>query len=272
VRLLTINREKVVQIIIVIFSLGLIVSGLYFIKTGSAQATDNLPHNTVSHINSYYFYQQGIQTVFYIKTESIGAFMAGNPINVSITTNGLDVSSIQLEFLGASQYFPNHTQPIMPTLPPYPNENDWQIYENAMTAYSNQIDQQYKNLGDNIIFLTNDTDVETSFFNTTLANYSTFSGSISNLTYSVGGKYSIGITVMPREGGVFGYGVGDTNYVLNDYIEVAPSETVLQIQNNNIMVGLSYVGIGLAPFLAGLLLFIEFLKPFTHKRAEDDLE
>lgn len=269
-----ITKEKTIQILIILFATGLVVSGLVFIRIGFAQATDNMPHNVVNQINSRYFYQRDIQTVIYTKVESVGAFMAGNPLNVSVTTNGLDVKSIQLEFLGASQYFPNHTKPILPTLPDYPNETDWQQYKKAMDDYSNQITQQYQNMNDNILFLKNDTDIETynSFLNMTFKNYPTFSGSIYNLTYPVGGKYSIGVTILPNDGAVVGYGLGDTNYVLNDYIEVAPTETLLQIQNNNIMVGLTYVGIGLAPFLAGLLLFIEFLKPFagSKKRKEYD--
>jgi hypothetical protein len=186
----------------------------------------------------------------------------------------LDVRGIQLEFLGASQYFPNHTHPILPTLPNYPNETDWQEYEKAMDDYSNQITQQYQNMDTNIIFLTNDTDIETydSYLNMTFENYPTFSGSLNNLTYSVGGKYSIGLTVHLKDGEVVGYGLGDTNYVLSDYIEVAPPETLLQIQDNNIMVGLTYVGIGLAPFIAGLLLFIEFLKPFARGRRSKEYD
>lgn len=278
---------KFIQAVMLVFIIVFIGSGLYVIGIGLGFTTQTTPTNKVQEINSYYFTENNLETVFSIKAQTIGDFIAGNPMNVSVTTNGLNVNGIQLEFLGASQYFPNNTRPVMPTLPPEPPSNmtqeqwwaqydkDMQQYEKAMQQYNEEVQQQENEertaIGSNILLLKNDTDIETydSFSNLTIQHFPTFSGEMQNLKYPVGGEFSIGVTVTLSNGGVVGYGVGDTSYIINNYIEVAPSATLLQIQGNNILIGLTYVGIGVAPLIAGLLLSIEFLKTYAKEEKRD---
>lgn len=272
---------KLGQIIIAIVSIILVSSGSLIIDNGLSYTTNDMPKNPVKEINSYYFYQNEIQTVFSIKAETTGAFMASNPINISVTTNGLNIKGIQLEFLGASQYFPNNTQPLLPTFPPYPPSNltqqEWsnqytknmQQYENAMKQYDNENKEKISDasnaISSNILFLSNDSNIKTydSFLNETFQNYPTFSGTIQNLTYPVGGKFSIGVTVTSSDGNVNGYGLGNTAYLISNFIEVDPSSTVFQIQSNNILIGLTYVSIGLTILLAGIALIIELVKLYN---------
>jgi len=57
--------------------------------------------------------------------------------------------------------------------------------------------------------------------------------------------------------------MSDLSYVIKDAINVSPTEVKLQVENNNIMVGLSWLGASLvffALFGAGLL---EIIKRFT---------
>lgn len=256
--------SKLAQAIVLVISFVLVGSGLYFISMGLSKVTDNKPHDIVTEINDYYFYHGQVQTVFYIKTETTGAFLADNPINVSVTTNRMDVNGIQLEFLGASKYFPNNTAPPEP--PPIgSSEQAWTQYEQAIQVWANALRQNTEKSSENILFLTNDTDITRTnpFDNTTLPNYPTFSGTFQNLTYSVGGEFSIGITITQSDGGVVGYGVGDTSYIINNAIGISPPETLLQIESNNILTGLGWIGIGVSPFIAGLAIWVELVKPYT---------
>lgn len=254
---------KLAQIIVLVTSLALIVSGLIVILIGLSRVTDNKPNNVVSEINDYYFYHGQIQTVFYVKTDTIGAFMASNPINISITTNGMNVKGIQLEFLGASRYFPNNTAP--PSAPNSSSWQDWAQYGQAMQEWANAINQNLAKIHENILLLTNDTNLTWSipFENITIPNYPTFSGEFQNLTYNVGGDFSIGVTVTQSDGNVVGYGLGDTSYIIDNAITISPPETLLQIESNNILTGLGWIGIGVSPLIAGLAILVEFVKPYT---------
>jgi hypothetical protein len=251
-------------VVLVIIGSGIITAGL--IKTGE------MPQGMIPINNSYYFPQNEFSAVFYIKIETEATLMANNPINFSVTTNSLDVRQIQLEFLGASLYFPNRTQPVLPTLPSYPTEQDWQLYEKQMDTYWNEVEKQNDELRNsleaNILQLQNDTNLYVTFpfENVSYPNYPTFSGA-KEITYPVGGKYSIGVTVTLSDGGVVGYGVGNTAYVLNDVVEVAPLETKYQLENNSIMVGLGWIGIGITMALAGIALLVEF-RPFRKTEQE----
>lgn len=68
--------------------------------------TQTEPTDIVPEISDYYFYHGQVNTIFYVKAESEGLYAATPLINVSIATNRLDVQGIELEFLGASKYFP----------------------------------------------------------------------------------------------------------------------------------------------------------------------
>jgi len=256
------------RILLVLFFILLILPGCVLIIAGVFK-TYEMPQNIVSITNSYYFYQNEVSTIFYIKTETVGTFMADNPINVSVTTNRMDVRGVQLEFLGLSKYFPNHTRPILPTFPSVWSEKSIEEYEQAMDAYDKEFEKQFEGLGSNVVHLNNDTDIDFTlpYENITFPNYPTFSGMFTNLTYPVGGKFSIGTTVFTRDGGVIGYGMGNTAYIIEDYVEIAPLETKFQIQNNFIMTGLGWIGIGITLCLSGIALIVE-LNPFSNSENE----
>jgi hypothetical protein len=254
----------------VFFSVMLIIGGLYSFYDGIPYLLDNKPHNKVSEITDSYFYHGQISTVFFIKTESVGLFVADEPINVSVTTVGTDVRGIQLRFLGAGKYFPNNTAPPSP---PSGNSSSeaWNQWEKEMQQYDESQRQNEESSAD-ILLLTNDTDLTVTipFENITLPNYPTFSGSIQNLTYSVGGQFSIAVTVTQANGTVVGYDMGDTSYILQNVIEVSPPETMLQIQSNYILTGLGWIGIGLSPLLASIALIWEIAKSHSAKRKTYD--
>lgn len=92
---------------------GILIFGglLSMFWLGVPNLTYNKPTNVVSEITDYYFYHSQTSTVFYLKSESLGLYVANEPINVSVTTNRMDVRGVQLRFLGAGKYFPNNTAP-----------------------------------------------------------------------------------------------------------------------------------------------------------------
>lgn len=242
---------------------GILIFGglLSMFWLGVPNLTYNKPTNVVSEITDYYFYHSQTSTVFYLKSESLGLYVANEPINVSVTTNRMDVRGVQLRFLGAGKYFPNNTAP--PESPPSgASLEEWKEWEQAMQHWWDLWEENLNKLSADILRLTNDTDLTFTdpFTNETRPNYPTFSGSIQNLTYSVGGQFSIGITIFQSDGGVIGYDMGDTSYVLQNVIEVSPPETLLQIKSNYISVGLGWIGIGVSPLLAGILLTWETAK------------
>lgn len=268
----TIELKKMTKkgyLLITIFFVTIILPGVALITLGVTKIYE-MPQNIVSATNSHYFYQDEVHTIFYIKATTVGAFIADTPLNVSITTNRMDAMAVQLEFLGASKYFPNHTRPIMPTPIAIWSEENIQEYRDAIDAYHAEYEKQNENLGSNILHLQNDTDIfyTLPFENTTIPNYPNFSGVFENLSYPIGGKFGIGVTITLSNGNVVGYGIGNTNYVIKDYIEVAPLETRYQIQNNYIMTGLGWIGIGITILLSGVALIIE-LNPFSDSKNKE---
>jgi len=257
--------SKLARVVVLVISFALIGPGLYFIAIGLSRVTNNKPNNTVTEINDYYFYRGQFQTVFYIEATTIGAFIADNPINVSVTTNSmLNVSGIQLEFLGASKYFPNNTGPPSPP-PEGSSEQAWNQYEQAVQEWINATRQDTQKISENIMHMTNDTHLTwyEPFENRTFPNPSTFSGELQNLTYSAGGEFSIGVTIFLSSGAVEGYGLGDTSYVIDNALTISPPETLLQIESNNILTGLGWIGIGISLFVPGLVILVELIKPYA---------
>ena len=259
----------------VILSVLLIFGGLYSFYMGIPNLLDNKPHNVLSEITDYYFYHGQIQTVFFIKTESIGLFVADEPINVSVTTDRMNASYVQLRFLGAGKYFPNNTSPpISPSSGA--SMQEWEQYEQALQQYYDLQNENERKLSSDTLLLTNDTNLTYTnpFTNETVPNYPTFSGSIQNLTYSVGGLFDIGVTVAQLDSGVVGYDMGDTSYVLQNVIQISPPETMLQIRSNYILTGLGWIGVGLSPLLAAIALVREIAKSHSprHKFYDNDWE
>lgn len=93
-----------------------------------------------------------------------------------------------------------------------------------------------------------------------------FSGSITNLTYSAGGDFDIGITVINENGGVVGYEMGNREYVIEKAIHISPPEVLLTIRTNNLMTGLAWMGIGLALLIPGLNGLITILHYYTQEK------
>jgi len=255
----------------------------YFLNIGIPHLTNNAPRQQVSAIESIYFNKPTLNTWFYVKLETLDAFTANNPINVTVTTTSLDmdeIHSIQLTFEGADKYFPNSKPSPAPTMPPWNSTQEvWNQYYNATEEYWNNwqksMEDERKAITANVLWLTsdkNDSDFpdyskfpfnESGIENFSFPRYSTFSGSLENLNYSTGGTFDIGVTPSTNSSGVIGYGMSDTSFVLKDAIEVSPPETTLQIKSNNIMSGLGWIGIGFPFLLAGLAGMMEIIKHYA---------
>jgi len=171
-----------------------------------------------------------VGTWFIFKLETNDIFAAFNPINVSVYTSPCDpnIKSIQLEFLGASSYFPgdyNFSDPYF---------------------FPEQFEKLRKAISSNILILKRNSPT-------------TFAGKIQNLTYRCGGEFDIGITVTYKNGKVVGYGVGNTNFVLKKAIKISPPEALIQLRNSNLTLGLSWMAVGLTLIAIGLSGLIDLL-------------
>jgi len=227
-------------------------------------------HKKVSAFRDYYF--DGIPMWIQVKMETLDAFTANNPIDVEMSTTPINLDEVrvmQLSFEGAKQYFP--TKPMdSPTMPPIGSPQEvWDQYKREVEEYWDTFEKYMKDsfekAGLNMLFLRSDKDISDFNLpeNSSLPKFSTFSGTLQNLTYSTGGKFDIGITVTKANGEVIGYGMSDLSYVLKEAIEVSPPETLLEIQNRNIMSGLGWIGLGLPFLIAGLTGLLEILKHYT---------
>ena len=260
-----------------------IICGVIFI-IGVASIVEGFPYltnkidvqNKISSIRIFLF--EKIPVWVYVKMETNNAFTANNPIDVEMTTPSIDlekIRSIQVTFVGAEKYFPNFNPAGPPEMPDFGSPQEiWDEYHRATTEYWENYERMFEELHDqtraNILFLYSDKDYDADFNlpqgverPENFPKYSTFSGSLQNLTYNLGGKFDIGITITKRDGGVIGYGMSDLSYRIQDAIEVSPPETLIQIKNNNIMTGLGWIGIGLPFLIAALTGWLEILKHFA---------
>lgn len=138
---------------------GLFLFGLVIIYCQALPYIQDKHH--IKRVSYLVFYTEKIPTYIYLKLETIDAFTAESPINISIQTGIVDrVNGIQLTFDGASRYFPRDY-----------NYSDPQFFEKQYESHQ----EAFKN----IISLQKDTDSVTRITH--------FSGSIENLTYSSGG-------------------------------------------------------------------------------------
>ncbi len=214
---------------------------------------NNDVHNEISVVRSYSF--DKIPIWVHIKMETSDALVANNPINITVTTTPINLDEIrQIQFLfeGAGKYFPNDKSSEPPPRPSYDSSQEaWDEYHEETKKY---ILKSVENIFTNIMFLKSDKNIEDFNIpeNYNIPKYSTFSGSLQNLTYTSGGEFDIGITITKGDGEIIGYGTGDTSYMLKEAIDISPPETLLQIENNNIMKGLGWVGISLPFLIAGL--------------------
>jgi hypothetical protein len=257
----------------------------YFLNLGIPYLTNNVEREKITAIQEIYFDKPQLNTWFYVKLETLDAFMANNPINVSVTTGSLDmdeIHSIQLSFEGANKYFPNNKPVVAPTMPPWgASVQEWNQYDNATDQYwknyeKSMEDERAANTA-NILWLIsdkNDSDFPdySSFpFNESsnefsFPRFSTFSGTLFNLNYSTGGTFDIGITPSTNSSGVIGYGMSDISWVLQNAIAISPPEINLQVKTNNIMSGLGWIGIGLPFLFAGLAGIMEIIKHYAFEK------
>jgi len=244
---------------------------------GLPYVTNNI-HKKISVIRNYYF--DRIPVWIHIKMETEDAFVANNPINISVKTTPInldEIKGLQLEFEGVDKYFPDELEPP-PSPPPLGStkeeyEQYWKAMEEYWRNFEKYMNKTSEQSGANILHLQSDRKVSDFEFlkdfpipeNYSIPKYSTFSGSLQYLTYSAGGKFDIGITIFKADGSVIGYGMSDLSYVLKDAIEISPPEVQLQIKNSNIMTGLGWIGIGLPFLIAGLTGFLEIIKYFVFR-------
>jgi len=199
--------------------------------------------------------------------ETDDALVANNPIDISVTTTMIDrskIRGIQLTFEGAEKYFPNHTK-LSPPSPPSSSKNLEEYFKELEEYYDElerELDRMREEIGANILILRSDTDL----------NWTSFSGSIRNIVYSSGGSFDIGITLIKADGEVIGYEMGDRNFAIKNAIEISPPEVLVQLENTNVMRGLSYIGISIPLLTAGINCLVEALKirflnfhPLSHK-------
>lgn len=255
---------------------ALILVGAVLFAEGIPYITNSM-HKRISAVNSYYF--DKIPSWIYVRMETEDAFTANNPINVNVTTTIINLEKIrglQLSFEGADKYFPNNKPEPYPSFPPFGStEEEYNQYRKAVDEYwqnhEKSLNETFEQLTANILHLQSDKDMSDFELpenlplpaNYSIPKYSTFSGSLRDLTYSTGGTFDIGITINKADGGVIGYGMSDLSYVLKEVIEISPPETLLQIKNNNIMSGLAWIGISLPFLIAGLTGLLEIFKHYA---------
>jgi len=217
----------------------LLISSLFFlVGIGSAIVIvkalpfvqDKIHESRVAYLS---FLSKEVGTWFILKLETRDLFAAYNPINVSIHTSACnpEIRSIQLEFVGASSYFPR----------------DYNFSDPSF--FPEQFEALRKSLESNIVILERNT-------------LTTFAGSKQNLTYTTGGEFDIGITVTYQDGRVVGYGVGNTDFVLKNAIRVSPPEVLVQLRNGRITTGLTWAAAGLTFIAIGITGLIEVIIKF----------
>ncbi len=268
------------DVIYVIFVFSLIAIGMVLIVHGLPYV-QNQVHEKIPPIVQNVFFFERMNTWFTITISSKDAYAANNPIDVDIKTGNLnldEVRQIQLSFEGAQKAVISEE----PTLPEYPAANasrgEYNQYWIAMDKYredSQKYWEEYRTASSsNILFLNSKADYNKLLEreqevnsimgqNITLPKYSFFQGTLKNLTYPMGGTFDIGVTLHNRDSSVVGYGMTDLTYLIKDVIAISPPEVLKQIENNNIMTGLGYIGIGIGPLVAGLVGILEIFKRFA---------
>jgi hypothetical protein len=244
--------------------------------------TNNV-HEKISTIKNIYYAK--IPAWFHIKMKTNDAFTANNPIDIQINTTLIDldqIRTIQVTLEGAEKDFSDN-EPTRPETPPFGSSQEiYDQYLEAMNkyfeAYQKYREEEMNARFANILFLNSDKDYDelvqreqeinsfrqsvnnASRENITLPKFSTFSGSLQNVTYSAGGEFDVGLTITKRDGGVLGYGMSDLSYVLKEAIDISPPEINLQIKNNNVITGLGVIAVGLVPLVVGLGGLLEILR------------
>jgi len=190
-----------------------------------------------------------------LETENI--FSANNPINVTVRTGAVveNWKYIQLECLGAKEPLAEDWPdfPVPPTDVMAENYSEaFEEYIEEMEKYQekmNEYSEKFRDVvGSNIVHLKKDMNI--------------FKGKKNNLIYRNGGQFDIGVTINPEEGSVFGYGMGDTSYILENVITVSPPEALYTFKQSNVITGLSWATLGLGFFAIGASAIISYILKF----------
>lgn len=233
----------------VIGCVSLIAIGLFLVFYAIPYLSNSV-HSKIEANRVYLFKNEKLHSYFYVKLETSDAFVANNPIDISIVTPNIDrnkTRGLQITFDGASAYFPNFTKLNIPS------SLTTEELEKAIDELNEEVQRMSDSIGKNIISLQNDTDKD----------WTSFSGNIQNLTFSTGGKFDIGITINNVVGGVTGYEMGDRNCAIKEAIEISPPEVLIQVNNANIMTGLAWIGVSLPFLIAGLTGLMEIIKHYA---------
>ncbi|MHC4183743.1 MAG: hypothetical protein ACYSR0_10365 [Planctomycetota bacterium] len=213
----------------------LITAGIGSVLSSFPYLYNNI-HDDVSLIRSYETDNPKGHFVITYKTKD--AFVAGNPINVTIMTGNMkEFEHIELQFIGSEQYVIEY-------------------YNYSNTSIDNLVDIQNKlqSLSENI--LKTHVALEKKSW---IEYYDYFEGNINDVIYSSGGDFDIGLTVKKEGELLKGYLMGDNDYVIREAIHISPYESMISIETNRIMIGLSWIGIGIALLIAGLSGFLNIL-------------
>lgn len=224
----------------------------------------------------------------HIRLSTQDALTANNPIAVQVEVSMVDMDKIggmDVVFEGAEKDFSKPEPP--PEFPPYnssmtPAQNhearvkymeDVLAYNrekidtrnaNALHLESNKNYTELVEQRQKILEFLSQIPHDPAQENVPLGT-ATFSGSMENLTYATGGKFDIKFSLGKRTSEGVAYNGQDPSYsyVLAEAVEVSPPEVLLQIKNNNLLTGLSYIAIGVAPLVAGFVGILEILKQFA---------
>jgi hypothetical protein len=278
------GKHLLAQIIYIIFCGAFLTIGSIIIVVYALPYSTNNVHENITVVIDFYFAKSPTWFHFIIKTSD--AMIANNPIDLKISTTLIDldqVSQIQITLEGAEKAFEG-SESIMPKPPPAgSSENDYSQYVKAMDKYAEDyrkyFDEKMKSDTSNIFHLSSDRSYDdmvkqeqeinklrglsSTQTNITFPKFSTFSGSIKNVTYAVGGKFDVGLTFIGRNGIPVGYGMSDISYALNDVLEISPPEVKLQIKSNNLTTGLSYIAVGIAILFVAINGFMEIMKHYA---------
>lgn len=215
------NRNKNMIFIWVLLVVGicLMILGLSF--------TFNIHHKEV--VSSRTYFSEEIPGYIHVKYSTKDAFVAGNPIDAVIRTGIImNVETIQLTFDGAGSYFPADYD--FSSVNP---EDIRRSHESLRKSMNNVVPLEREVSSAGIVH---------------------FTGEATGLVYSQGGNFDIGITMAAKDSGVIGYEMGKrNNYRITEGISISPPETSLAIRNNNLMVGIAWIAVGMSLFIPTLM-------------------
>lgn len=240
--------------------ISVIMIGIAFIQVlESSPYLKNEKHSEMSCNRT--FFSEKLGGYIHIKFETTDLFSANNNITISIyarpllltNIDGKDIENevkwIQITFEGSGKYFPGDFERPRSEDYNFSNFSEFDRYEKDWDEYYEEYDNRLKS---NTIQLTR---VKNYYTNKT--DY--FIGKKENLTYGIGGDYDIGFTLNVEKGGVIGWEMGDRSYVIKDAVHISPPEALISLNNNNIMMGISKIGLALAIIGVWAPLFIAFL-------------